>query len=271
MLPYKIKDKLIYFLCYFAFVSSSPCVEEVQYDSRKDTPNFSNKHIMEFKRFGDFLEEKTSKDDFVVFVGRSPYLTKYYWDVNNTNRNYISVSYSGTAYDPYDSKQFPTDAQLEKYEKYLTDIGFSNKIKNTSKIVLVDFTVTGSGLWGFTRLIFNVFNKDIDNKSVSFVCWNVFFPSTKMEHIGAKFETFSQDYKQCKFEFIPFSSFGVLDNSNNLFNLIISNWEFSIQNLSYFPHSYWDQEDKDPSKITEEKNVEHTRSRAIKVWKGSPL
>lgn len=244
--------------------------------------HFTKTDLTVAKIYSEILHEKTTKDDVVIFLGRSPYIYYYFWKTHYKDRNYFSVSFSGQPYST--DKNFieagescengkPSDEKLIAYKKYLNSIGLVSSLEELKKtgsgrVVLVDFTITASGMINFVTILQALELLD-KSSTILFAAVASFYEQKAMEN--EEYAT-RKALKNRQFpfitEFFPFSTLtmGMKIGGNEApVGGGVIDWEFSIPGLGYFPCSRW--AEVDPKDFKETGDIDVVTKTADKVWK----
>lgn len=254
-------------LSFSSITYSIPCVETGE--SKIERPDFSTAQLLAFKKFGDFLIEKTSKEDVIVFVGRSFWIVKYYFDVIKPDRKYYSISFSGNPFgNPFHPERASQD-DLASYKNYLQKAGLVNALANLgdNRLFLVDYTVSGTGIIAFSRILadLNLINK---NTQVVFAVGTTLYSQEIMERPDYAFVA-SNSYKalskQFKTQFLPFSFSNAGNNEHDeSIGSITGAWEFSLPGLGHFPFYKWQK--LDPFNCDQSPSLDAVKENARRTW-----
>jgi len=114
---------------------------------------FSDNSLSEIKSGAQKIIRRTRRDDFVIYLGRSPL---WFYRANqfiSKRKNSLAVAFSGQPYS--DDYAYPTRHQVLAYRKYLDQIGVTPSFiaNNPGRFVIVDNVSTGKSIAGFIRVL----------------------------------------------------------------------------------------------------------------------
>lgn len=178
---------------------------------------FTDKELKVLKGFADTIIANTTPDDIILFIGRSPFMIKHYFDVVKVNRTYFSAAFSGKPYmvmreDEGSDTIHPKD--IEAYKEYANKLGLNAALTaKKGHIIFVDMIVMGRSIAEFATFFATLYPEKLEDRLFKFMYGSACRSINTMTGINCFIESFVKHYRENnsrpyynnKVEFYPYS------------------------------------------------------------------